>query len=373
MKYVVQIFTGGWKNPLYKTEDIIQRLDHVMSMIDLSGVIIGWNLDSHMYKDIHEFLKARGVKMYLWLPAFSEIGELAEGDLAKNLFGTSGNYQLQEGESFQFYCPSSKKNHDILMNIYDTYFADCGFEGVFLDKVRGQSFVTGAEDIFGCCCDRCKEKLKEKGCDIDDYARFVKDKGIPESLTIRRFDHKGVLFKYAQTKMFFKAKRTLCSEEVVHLIDAFHKKNLLVGLDLYAPFLCNLVGQDYEVLTKAADFVKPMMYRMTNAPAGVGFETHAFQDVFDLKDESYNIIDCMNVTGTEFLEEQLNAIPDDLKKKTYPGLEINYREDIARTDPKYIRKSIHCFADCGIEHMVLSWDVMLAPDSHIEAASEFQK
>jgi len=50
----------------------------------------------------------------------------------------------------------------------------------------------------------------------------------------------------------------------------------------------------------------------------------------------------------------------------YPGIEINYLESIARTNPSYIRESLSAVREFGFEGVALCWNVMEAPDEHIE-------
>ena len=108
-----------------------------------------------------------------------------------------------------------------------------------------------------------------------------------------------------------------------------------------------------------ADFIKPMLYRRTEAPAGIGFEYRLMKDSIPGA-EGYPEI----VTDLEFLKGQLEYISHASCDK-YPGIEVNYREEFARTDPGYIKESIQAVKDAGFSGAVLSWDIMLAPDSHI--------
>ena len=56
----------------------------------------------------------------------------------------------------------------------------------------------------------------------------------------------------------------------------------------------------------------------------------------------------------------------------YPGIEINYNEELVRTNAGYIRESLAAIRDRGFEGAALCWNVMQAPDAHIEAAAELQ-
>jgi hypothetical protein len=70
-------------------------------------------------------------------------------------------------------------------------------------------------------------------------------------------------------------------------------------MDLYAPFMAPFVGQDYEILARHADFIKPMLYRQTFAPAGMGFEYDLLRKAvishgFDGAVLSWNIMEAPN-------------------------------------------------------------------------------
>ncbi len=347
--YIVQVFTGGWHNRNYGTADIIARIDTLSGLIPIEKVIIGWNLNPAPYKEIGEYLHSKDIQMILWLPVFSEIGEIADCDLSVDLWGEApASYALQEGENFTFFCPSSEKNIANFINIYETRFAECGFDGVFIDKIRSQSFLAGKSGILSCGCDRCRALYAEKGVDIDEVKRSCESQG-------DAFFNKG----NRQLDSFLKAKSEIISESVGKICDWFHDKGMIVGMDLYAPLMAGFVGQDYEALSQKADFIKPMLYRKTEAPAGIGFEYGLMKDSIPGA-EGYPDI----TTDLDFLKGQLDYISKASCDK-YPGIEINYRAEFARTDPGYIKESIQAVKDAGFSGAVLSWDIMLAPDSHI--------
>lgn len=346
-KYVVQICTGGWNNCNYSADQIISRLDKVTGMIPVEKVIIGWNLQADLYKNVGEYLHSKGIKMILWMPVFSEIGHLEEAEQSVDLWGVKTEpYNLQEGEDFTFYCPSSPKNVAAVKNIFDKHFAECGFDGVFLDKIRTASYVAGQSGVLSCGCERCMVVYATNKVNI---------------AALKTKAEKGIVKDDADMKNFLAAKAQIVSTSVGELEDWFHGKGMEVGLDLFAPDLADIVGQDYAALSAKADFVKPMMYRMTDAPAGIGFEKRAFDPAFS------------NETLTkEYLVEELKKAAELSKCPVYPGIEVNYREDIARTSPEYIVESLKAAREAKIPGVVLAWDIMLAPDSHLEAIASMK-
>lgn len=339
-KYIVQICTGGWNNRNYTTEEIIQRLETVTGMIPVEKVIIGWNLGQEPYREIGEYLHSKDIRMILWLPVFSEIGHLEPAIQSIDIWGRqTESYNLQEGEDFTFYCPSAPENIAAVESIYEKYFEGCGFDGVFMDKIRTASYVAGLSGVMSCGCERCCQAYSRHGLDID---------ALREDAALAPGDP---LFE-----QFLQAKADMISEAVGQLEEWFHSKGLEVGLDLFAPSLAAVVGQDFAALSAGADFVKPMMYRKTDAPAGIGFETRAMDPDFD--DATMD---------KDFLLEELARAKESSLCPVYPGIEVNYREDIARTSPEYIIESLEAVREAGLPGAVLAWDIMLAPDSHLEA------
>ena len=368
MKYIGQIFTGGWNNLNYTAEEIIDRLEKVTAIIPLEKVIIGWNTNSEIYRTVGSWLHKHGIRMLLWMPVFSETGELKEADEALDLFGKkTGNLALQEGENFTFYCPSSERNIQNISDIYEEYFSDCGFDGVFLDKIRTQSAVAGRSGIMSCCCERCEREYLQYGFDPERFRNQYEER--EDLFDIEGPDSDGSLrFKDRQMEMFMEIKGIMIAASVSRICNWFRSKGLETGLDLYAPLLSRTVGQNYKRITESADFIKPMMYRKTEAPAGIGYEYNLLKQAAGNKAAGYDEIRM----DEEFLRNQLQAF-DHSDVMKYPGIEINYREDIARTDPEYIKESLRVCRECGMDGAVLAWDIMLAPDSHLEAVKEAEE
>ena len=130
-------------------------------------------------------------------------------------------------------------------------------------------------------------------------------------------------------------------------------------MDLYAPFLAPFVGQDYEILSSHADFLKPMLYRKTDAPAGMGFEyallRNAVPEAAGYADFEMNL---------PFFESQLEALSGSACP-VFPGIEINVREGVVTSSPAYLTESLEAVRRHHLPGAVLSWNVMEAPDSHL--------
>ena len=358
--YIVQVSLGGWNAPDYTAEQVIGRIQEVNALIPVRKVIIGWSLDKQVYRQVGEYLHANGIKMLLWLPVFAETEEMCENEPAVDLAGEiPANYDLAAGEGFRFNCPTRPETAANVVAIYDDNFQDCGFDGVFLDRIRTQSFVSGVSGVLSCGCPVCKEYFKAEGVDLDAVQAAWIEKGDAFFSVTAYSPEYGFTFADSRAEAYFKAKGHVVSHAVAAIADSFRGRGLEVGMDLYAPFMAQFVGQDYGILSQHADFIKPMLYRQTFAPAGMGFE-------YDLLRKAVpGAAGYPEFTmDVDFLDSQLKAMEPYACGK-YPGIEINYRAKVAPTSPEYVTESLEAVMRHGFDGAVLSWNIMQAPDSHI--------
>ena len=358
--YIVQVSLGGWHSPDYTAEQIIGRIQEVNTLIPVEKVIIGWSLDQEIYRQVGEYLHAHDIRMLLWLPVFAETEEMCDNAAAVDLSGNvPANYDLAAGEGFRFNCPTRPETAANVVALYDDHFRDCGFDGVFLDRIRTQSFVSGVSGVFSCGCPVCKEHFKAEGVDLDAVQAAWEEKGDAFFSVTGYEPLAGFTFAEPLAAAYFKAKGHVVSNAVAAIADRFHGRGLEVGMDLYAPFMAPFVGQDYGILSQHADFIKPMLYRQTFAPAGMGFEYDLLRKAVPGA-EGYPVFS-MDV---DFLDSQLEAMEPYACGK-YPGIEINYRKDVVPTSPEYVTESLGAVMAHKFNGAVLSWNVMEAPDSHI--------
>ena len=363
--YIVQVSLGGWHSPDYTAEQIIGRIDTVSQKIPVQKVIIGWSQDKDIYRQVGEYLHAKGIRMLLWLPVFAETEEVCENSPAVDLWGqTPSNYDLAAGEGFRFNCPTDPQNAANVVAIYDKLFSDCGFDGVFLDRIRTQSFVGGVSGVMGCGCPLCVERFAAEGVDIQTVKKEYESRGDAFFSVSGYTPTDGFNFENPVAAAFFKAKGHIVSTSVAAIADSLRSRGLEVGMDLYAPFMAPFVGQDYTILAKHADFIKPMLYRQTFAPAGMGFEYDLLRKTLPAA-TGYPAL----VMDVDFLHSQLKAM-EPYSCGKYPGIEINYREVVAPTSPEYISESLKAVLSHGFDGVVLSWNIMEAPLSHLQPLNQ---
>ena len=358
--YVVQVSLGGWHHADYTADQVIDRIDAVAAKIPVRKVIIGWTVDKDFYQRVGEYLHAKDIRMFLWLPMFAETEEMCENEPAVDLHGAiPANYDLAAGEGFSFNCPTRPETAVNIVAIYDDHFSDCGFDGVFLDRIRTQSFVSGVSGVMSCGCPECAKAFAAEGVDLDAVRAAWDEKGDAFFSVTSYEPVGGFTFADPLAAAYFQAKGHVVSGAVAAIADRFRERGLEVGMDLYAPFMAQFVGQDYAILSQHADFIKPMLYRRTFAPAGMGFEYDLLRKALPGA-EGYPEFEM----DADFLHSQLKAMEPYACGK-YPGIEINYREGVAPTSPEYVVESLDAILQHGFDGAVLSWNIMEAPDSHI--------
>lgn len=367
-KIVLQIFTGGFNSNYITFDRIEEKLNYVLNKIDVEKVIIGWSTNKELYFKTIELCRKYKIKVYLWLPVFSEIGLLKESELLvdKNL-NSIKNYSLSEDENFEFYCPNNEVNIQNVFDVYEEYFSDLNFDGIFIDKIRYASFANGLNGVLSCFCEHCDK------FDLPDSL------DIPMSIT--SYNEGIYTFNDERWQHFFKYKANSINEALHKFYTYFHERNLEVGIDTYAPFLSYFTGQNLALLKDNCDFIKPMMYRITQAPAGLPFEFEKMikqcsKDYETSKNHMLNILNIEDDITKEFpisfVRKELNFMTG-LNIPVYIGMEINYKKDIAEVNTDYIRNNLNSYKDLNIEGYVLSWDLLSAPSENIDEVIKFME
>jgi len=172
------------------------------------------------------------------------------------------------------------------------------------------------------------------------------------------------LFDY-KAGAVFKSLERLCAY--------FRGRGLKICLDLFAPFIAFFVGQDYHRLLCLTDIVKPMLYNITNAPAGIPFEVNTYAGAFDDSPENAakRKNHLLSTVGYEddFIRREvlgIKAIIDKngLDTRLHAGIEVNYVEDIAPVTKEYICDSVTNVRDA--DGIIASWNLNTMPDCNIE-------
>lgn len=353
MEYILQINTGNTIKANYRANEIIKRLEHLSKYINISKVIFGWFKDYQENKKISEYLRNKNIKSYFWLPVFAEIIDLDIEDnyLESNLFEKKKS-QLNEGDNFEFVCQSSKKNISYIKKYFEETIKDINIDGVFLDRIRYKSPALAKDSIFGCQCDNCKILFKA----------FNVDKNIYDKLTPKKMVNGIYYYEDNNINKLMKIKRDTITNQIRDLYDYFKNKNLKVGLDTFALCLADFVGQDLVKLNECSDFIKPMFYLKTTAPAGLPFELEGLPQ--NTKKAISDLWGC-NLANIKGSIQQCKYLLD-RKINIVPGIDVNYIKDICESDEDYVIEFLNMLKYIDCNEVVLSWDSMKIEDTLLE-------
>ena len=164
------------------------------------------------------------------------------------------------------------------------------------------------------------------------------------------------IYRYASgnADLLMSAKRNIISRQVETLCTYFRDRGFKIGADTFAPSTADFVGQDLNRLGKMVDFIKPMLYGRTNAPAGLPYELDALGDhIQEALSKCWNgsVYD-MNTSVQQIQELVRDGIC------VTPGIDANYIDGICQADVSYVAEMVSRMEEAQCREVVLSWDLM---------------
>jgi len=387
----IQIFSGNFLDKAVQYEAVEKRLIFLLSRIPVSKVIMGWAADRELYQKTAEFLAKRNIDFYLWFPVFSETGALE--DLSPLVDIREKRLESRSNEEFSFCCPN-QKNVKKILSVFEREFSSVYFDGIFLDRIRYPSFANryGHAGVLSCFCRECRDFYKRKNFNIENIKAAL---SVPESDIFAVTGYLGNgKYTYSNTalQVLLRLKAEIIHKSMEQICSFFRERNYGIGFDVFAPYLAPFTGQDLLSLSGLCDFIKPMMYRATNAPAGLPFETDALLRQTgimaspSMMEQKQNFNKMMHINQIETKSEtskpeknsfNLSFAARELKCfcavsacPVYAGIEINRVKKFAETDPAYIEETINAYAKTGIRGLALSWNLLEMPKDNIEKTAE---
>jgi len=360
----VQISTGTPGASAIDERTLISRLEVINRAAPLTCALIGWNPEAWPARTA-TWLRDQGTAVFLWLPVFSGWDDLAPL-VGQEGLPVSQTYRSAEGERFDFGCPANPVNVAATLRRFDEVYASQDYDGVFLDKIRFPSFIDGMATVATCDCSSCVSRFGPR----PKLGAFEGD----NPLGLRAYQDLRWEVDCERVAALFAYKAAAVTHSVKDLVDGFRERGKLVGLDLFAPFLSYFVGQDYAALSPLADFVKPMLYRNTNAPAGIPFELDSFAAAFggspaDWARRKAHLQGLLGLPAIDlsFINSELDAARGVAgSAKVYAGFEVN-RTSVAPITPAYVAESLGGLKADGF---ALSWDINQAPVNNVKAIVE---
>ena len=364
-----------------------EKLNSVLPRFSVQKLFMGWAPGRELYEKTAELLAKQNIEFYLWLPVFSESGGLrSQSGLVDFQGRRPKDGRGHADEDFAFCCPNVPQNIQNVLDIFEKEFSSVPFTGVFLDKIRFPSFAQedghGFAAVFSCFCPHCLALYEKENIDIEELKNaLLKTRALPAGpgstsapLGIRTYRPNGNYeFEDPGISKFFSLKKAFISQNLERLSSYFRGKGYSVGFDVFAPFLSPFVGQDLPALSGICDFIKPMIYRSTQAPAGLPFETEkllagtvganakgrgAFYEILGLDGEKKPF-------DLGFAAKELESLIAASACPIYAGVEINRKKGLAEVYPDYIEESLQAYSRAGVHGFALSWDLLDAPEENI--------
>jgi len=372
MKYALQILLGSFSTQERNAgkDEVIGRLEEVFKLLPVEHVFFGWYTDKDINREIIDFIHNHGKKAWLWIPVFSESPASVDSDRQIGYLSAG----LDAGEKirmrdYNFCCPSSEKNRDIVYNLYMEHFSDVGFDGIFLDKIRQPGFSDGLERALGCFCPRCKEHYKKYDVDVE----LLVEKVVNKPNILLPVSYSGCKYSFADNDVnnYYIAKAACISEGIISITNRFKDIGLKVGLDTFAPVISWFVGQDILKLAKHVDFIKPMIYRTVNLPAGIPYEVAAIVQCIpnvEAKARLCNLLGVDEISSDDSAKRQYMDMAD-IGCDIYPGFEIFNVNDRDPTDTSYATTQAALYSELGAKQTVLSYTLMGDTMRNIKALS----
>ena len=366
MRCILQLSTGSFSGPSCKADEAVKTLEYCMQILDVEKVIFGWAADIALNQEISRMQERYPVEKYLWLPVFAEIQD-REGVRQNRNISDRKKQEINtcKGDAFDFVCQSSRENMAYAEKVFDRLTEGCRMDGVFLDRIRYASAAGEESALYGCWCPDCRDIYRKNGVDTERVRAMAKEGGLERFKPLAR---RRSIYRYEDRDIdrLMETKRQIIISRVGALCERFHSRGLKVGADTFAPAIADFVGQDIDALAELVDFVKPMVYIRTDAPAGIPFELRSFGSGIKKR------IDELWGRDTGSMEAAVRQMQE-LKDRgcaIAPGIDANRIEGICGADTAYVKEFLQKLAVAGIDRAVLSWDIMRIAKETIEELAE---
>ena len=395
-------------NYLHKNDNLKRKLAKAKESLDLDALIVWPDLHKKSLDLVREICKDFKIKTYLWYPVLADILVFKiEQEQAVEAFdglygyGKNGCWdKLGEGEEdFLFLCPNDEQNIRKIFNQYQNKIVESGFDGVFLDRIRFPSPSNGLKTLFSCFFKSCQNKFHSTyGEDLENYryqakAVFEKFKTIDINY-FRNCQSFSDFIIQDNLEKFYDFRKQNIYQVVKIFANKAKQMGKLVGVDLFAPSLAPLVSQNYQLLAKTCDWIKPMIYCHTSSPAGLPLELYCFMrailNINPALDEGQLIREISRIIGvnlpTQINDLLKNGVSEDIicsemqrikeldlteSVNIYVGLEAVQIPGLCNITEKILKKYLKSVTEADVKGMVLSWDLLKIPDENLKFVGDF--
>ena len=394
-------------NSLHKNDNLKKKLATAKEALNLDALMIWSDINKKDLDLVRKICIEFKIKTYLWYPILADIsGFKVEQEQSVETFDRLHGYgrngcwdKLGKGEEdFLFLCPNDEEHIRRIFDQYQNKIKESGFDGVFLDRIRFPSPSNGFELLFSCFCKPCLDKFYNKYSeDLENYRYQAKT--VFEKFKTIDINYLQICQSFSDIiiqdnlEKFYDFRKQNIYQVVKIFADKAKQMGKLVGVDLFAPSLAPLVSQDYQLLAKTCDWIKPMIYCHTSSPAGLPLELYCFisaiLDINPALDEGQLIREISRIIGVD-LPIQINdllkngisehIIYSEMQKirefnlpekvDTYVGIEAVQIPGLCNITDKILKKYLRSVIEADIKGMVLSWDLLKIPDENLQLVGD---
>jgi len=397
-------------NPKKKVEvnDVINTFAKVKNKIKLDGVLVGFSTDPILYDESIKIIHELGAKAYLWYGVFADIGEdikIPQDAYMVNFRGDiNPSWGKIQSENFQFVCPNHQFIDDVVVPNTLQLVDKHGFDGIFLDRIRYPSFITGIDNQFCCFCEWCQKKAEKQALDLDkvkirinQLLEKIKNLMDKELLNfgnkIRNSSLRQVVSSSSSLSKFYEFRENSVIAIVKKIYDKMHERKKEVGLDLFSPSLSPFVSQNYPLLSNFGDWIKTMSYCFGKGPAALPFEAGLLVEMLHqlnpkLSDEALEAF-ISDIIGTDIrllwrddkkiepaidiLTAEMNKVHNiyNIKIPVYPGFEAVNLPGICDVGPSQMKQYGDAYQKLDLDGFILCWTLPLIADENIIKISQY--
>lgn len=387
MGFGFQIYLGAGRGRGVSADRILEALPPARHIDEL---IVGWSEEPELYQWLRAYTRRHGIRLWIWFPVFAEHPE-GEGLRPQINIATGRPFEttcFDGDEQFGFFCPTDEQLPQTLLSRFDAVYGDVHPDGVFLDRIRFPSMAqNGLESLFGCHCQACVRWYEENGLPaavLADCYQRIRSRGLDMSclnpLGIVGYQRGNYSFSDLEFSLLLSLKCRRITRTLSALIAGFRERGLKIGLDLFPPFLAPFVGQDYCALSSLADLIKPMLYRLTDTPAGMGFElrqmaealSYGRTELAEARLAYFRKLISMKEGDDGFYRGELEAVKD-CREATggrgqfLPGLEVHTAAGRPAFQAQDVRHTVQMVRDAGFDSRVACWDILSADKAYVNA------
>jgi hypothetical protein len=389
-----QLSTGHSLPKNLTTEKVLPALQKALDTVPLDVLIVGWVEIPDLYHALVDKSQRQVNQVFLWYPMLSDFPGMQEDHLIMDYQGHPshgwGDFVAsgEMSETFRFACPNNPDAVRTSLSHLERLLTNYDFDGVFLDKIRFPSPANGLPEVFSCFCNHCRKAAERRGLDLCEVQRLLIDiqhQSLPNSSSnyspFPGASWMDILLKNYPLLQEFIRFRCDSITNVVEKVNALTTRiGKKIALDVYSPALAPLVGQDLPVISKYAEWVKPMIYRFAKGPASLRLEIPMLineisaylhktpEQISSWVEQNTNFtpfnLDWINQNGIS-LDWVLNESDSTQKlispTPVYLGTESVRMPGIIEISPENIEEIIDLSNKIGLNGLALSWDLLHTP------------